>query len=80
MDAIINEIQDAIPKVTDEELKDTSKRRLTGEKPVMMTSGVKDRFSFFINDREMYRILISVATYKHGFPLDLMIPVIRTGA
>jgi hypothetical protein len=29
VDAILKEIQDAVPKVTEDELKDTSKRRLT---------------------------------------------------
>jgi regulator of protease activity HflC (stomatin/prohibitin superfamily) len=32
VDAILKEIQDAVPKVTEDELKDTSKRRLTVEK------------------------------------------------
>jgi hypothetical protein len=32
IDAILKEIQDAVPKVSEEELKDTSKRRLTIEK------------------------------------------------
>jgi regulator of protease activity HflC (stomatin/prohibitin superfamily) len=32
VDAILKEIQDAVPKVTEDELKDTSKRRLPGEK------------------------------------------------
>jgi len=32
VDAIIKEIQDAVPKVSEEELKDTGKRRVTGEK------------------------------------------------
>jgi hypothetical protein len=29
VDAILKEIQDAVPKVTEDELKDTSKRRLS---------------------------------------------------
>jgi hypothetical protein len=29
VDAILKEIQDAVPKVSEDELKDTSKRRLT---------------------------------------------------
>ena len=32
VDAILKEIQDAVPKVTEDELKDTSKRRLPIEK------------------------------------------------
>jgi len=32
VDAILKEIQDAVPKVTEDELKDTSKRRLAVEK------------------------------------------------
>jgi hypothetical protein len=32
VDAILKEIQDAVPKVTEEELRDTSKRRLSVEK------------------------------------------------